>query len=52
MHTNTHTRSFALDSLLLQWLKIYLAMQRTWVQSLVQEYHTHHRATKLMHHNY
>ena len=33
-------------------VKIYLSMQGTWVQSLVQEDHTCHGATKLMHHNY
>ena len=34
-------------SLAVQWLRILLPMQRTWIQSLVQEDSTHHRATKL-----
>ena len=33
-------------SLAVQWLRILLPMRRTWIQSLVQEDSTHHRATK------
>ena len=36
----------------LQWLRIHLPMQGTWVRALVQEDPTCHRATKPMHHNY
>ena len=32
--------------LMVQWLRIHLPMQETWVQSLVGEDHTCHRATK------
>ena len=35
-----------------QWIRIHLPMQRTWVQSLVQEDSTRHGATKLMRYNY
>ena len=37
-------------SLVAQWLRIHLPMQGTWVQALVQEDPTCHRASKLMHH--
>ena len=37
---------------LVQWIRICLPMQGTWVWSLVQEYSTCHEATKLVHHNY
>ena len=37
-------------SLVVQWLRICLPMQRTWVQSLVQEASTHCGVTKAMHH--
>ena len=39
-------------SLVMQWLRIHLPMQGTWVQALVQEDLTCHRATKPVHHNY
>ena len=38
--------------LVVQWIGIHLPMQGTWVQSLVQEGFTCHRATKPMCHNY
>ena len=41
-----------MDFLVVQWLKVCLPMQRTQVQSLVQEDPTSHRATKPLHHNY
>ena len=39
-------------SLVAQWLRIRLTMQRTWVRALVQEDPTCRGATKPMHHNY
>ena len=39
-------------SLVVQWLRIHLAMQETQVQSLVQEDSTSCKATKPVHHNY
>ena len=39
-------------SLVVQWLRICLPMQGTWVWALLQEDPTCHGATKLMHHNY
>ena len=39
-------------SLVVQWLKIHLPMQETWVQSLVQEDSTCHTAAKPTHHSY
>ena len=39
-------------SLVVQWLRIHLSMQRIWVQSLVQEGPTCHEATKPVCHNY
>ena len=39
-------------SLVVQWLRICLAIQGTWVQSLVQEDPTCPRATKLVSCNY
>ena len=39
-------------SLVAQWLRIHLPMQGTWVQSLVWEDSTCHRATKPVRHNY
>ena len=39
-------------SLMVQWLRICLAMQGTWVQSLVQEDPTCQGATQTRHHNY
>ena len=38
-------------SLVVQWLRIHLLMQGTWVRALVGEDLTCHRATKPMHHN-
>ena len=42
----------SMASLVVQWLRICLAMQGTPVQSLVQEDPTCHRATKPTHHSY
>ena len=39
-------------SLVVQWIKICLPMQGTWVQSLVGEDPTGHGITKPMHHKY
>ena len=39
-------------SLVVQWLRICLPIQGTWVQSLVQEDSTCCRTTKSIHHNY
>ena len=39
-------------SLVVQWLRIHLPMKGTWVQFLVQEDSTCHRATKPVCHNY
>ena len=39
-------------SLVVQWLRIRLPMQRTWLQALVQEDPTCHGATKPVNHNY
>ena len=39
-------------SLEVQWLRIRLPMQRTWVRSLVREDPTCHGATKPVRHNY
>ena len=39
-------------SLMTQWIRICLPMQGTWVQSLVGEDSTRHRATKPFGHNY
>ena len=39
-------------SLVVQWLRICLPVQGTWVQALVWEDPTCHRATKSVHHNY
>ena len=39
-------------SLVIQWLRVHLSMQRTWVQPLVQEDTICRRATKPMHHSY
>ena len=39
-------------SLVVQWLRIHLPMQGTWVQSLVREDPTCHGATKPVRHNY
>ena len=42
----------AWTSLVVQWLRIHLPMQRTWVQSLIHEDPICYRATKPMYHNY
>ena len=39
-------------SLAVQWLRIHLSVQGTWVQSLVWEDSTYHEATKPLYHNY
>ena len=39
-------------SLVVQWLRIHLPMQGTWVRALVQEDSTCRGATESMHHNY
>ena len=39
-------------SLVVQWLRIHLPMQGTWVRALVREDPTCRRATKPMRHNY
>ena len=38
--------------MVVQWLRIYLSMQETWVQSLVWEDPMCHRTTKPQYHNY
>ena len=43
---------FLRTSLVVQWLRIRLPMQETWVQSLVQEDLTCHRASKPVGHKY
>ena len=45
-------RTYMGTSLVAQWLRICLPMQGTWVQSLVQEDPTYHRAAKPARHNY
>ena len=45
---NTWSRT----SLVVQWLRIHLPIQETWVPSLVQEDSTYHKATKPMCHDY
>ena len=45
-------RPWARPSLEVQWLRLHLAMQGTWVQTLVQEDSTCHGATKPTSHNY
>ena len=49
---NANSKRYARTSLVVQWLRIHLSMQGTWVQSLVWEDPTCHRATKPMDHNY
>ena len=44
-------REYRLDFPGVQWLRIRLSMQGTWVQSLVWENPTRYGATKSMHHN-
>ena len=49
----THSKGTqTLTSLVIQWLRICLQMQGTWVQSLVWENSTYSKATKPMSHNY
>ena len=45
-------KNYSWASLVVQWLRIRLPMQGTWVQALVWEDPTCHGATKPMHHNY
>ena len=45
-------RTVTRASLVAQWLRIRLPMQRTWVQALVQEDPTCRGATKPVCHNY
>ena len=47
-----HTLKGSGTSLVVQWLRIRLPMQETWVQSLVQEDLTCHRASKPVGHKY
>ena len=48
----THFKTNLGTSLVVQWLRICLPMQVTWVRALVQEDPTCCRATKPVHHNY
>ena len=51
--TNTYKFKFTLGiSLVVQWLRICLPMQETWVPPLVRKDLTCHRATMPMHYNY
>ena len=50
--TTNVKKAMLLTSLVVQWLRVCLPVQGTWIQSLVQEDPTHHRATKPMRHNY
>ena len=56
MHVLQYLRHLKIDmlgtSLVVQWLTVHLLMQGTWVQFLVQEDSTCHRANKPMSHNY
>ena len=52
MSQNGHHQKIYRTSLVVQWLRIYLPMQGTRVQALVQEDPTCHGATKPVHHNY
>ena len=45
-------RSWCRTSLVVQWIRIYLPIQGTWVQSLVWEDSTYLGAAKHVHHNY
>ena len=45
------TKKRTRTSLVIQWLRICLPMQGTWVPSLVQEDFTCHRAARPLHHN-
>ena len=47
-----HLYKIARTSLVVQWLRICLLMQGTWVRALVQEDPTCCGATKLVRHNY
>ena len=51
--TNTYKFKFPLGiSLVVQWLRICLPIQGTWIPSLVRKGLTCHRATMPMHYNY
>ena len=51
--SKTESKIFGVGtSLVVQWLRIRLPMQGRWVQALVQEDPTCHRATKSVRHNY
>ena len=50
--TKWHSKANKGTSLVVQWLRIHLPMQGTWVRSLVWEDSTSHRATEPMHHDY
>ena len=50
--TKWHSIANKGTSLVLQWLRIHLPMQGTWVRSLVWEDSTSHRAAEPMNHNY
>ena len=49
---DSESNSAIWTSLVVQWLRILLPMQRTQVRSLFQEDSTGHRTTKPVHHNY
>ena len=51
-HTNSmdHFKDALWISLMVQWLRIHLPVQGTWIQSLIQEDSTSQGATKPMHH--
>ena len=52
-HLVSHNLNYLMEiSLVVQWLRIQLPMQGTWVPSLVREDPTCCEATKPMHHNY
>ena len=47
-----HIKIMMRTSLVVQWLRISLPMQGTWIRFLVWEDPTYHEATKLVCHNY
>ena len=49
---NCYLKSNQRTSLVVQWLRIHLPRQEAWVQSLLREDPTCHRATKPVRHNY
>ena len=52
-HLVSHNLNYLMEiSLVVQWLRIHLPMQGTWVPSLVREDPMCCEATKLVHHNY